>query len=127
MIYRLWDKKMGKRDFTVYAVDFDGTLCESVWPGIGAPNMALINHLINRKLQGNKIILWTCREGERLQEAVEWCKRYGLKFDAVNDNLQELKDEFGNNPRKIAADVYIDDKAVNKQKYHVPYKESVGK
>ena len=122
MIYRLGDKKMGKRDFIVYAVDFDGTLCESVWPGIGAPNMELINHLINRRLQGNKIILWTCREGERLQEAVDWCKRYGLRFDAVNDNLQELKDEFGNNPRKIAADAYIDDKAVNKPKYHVPYK-----
>lgn len=40
----------------------------------------------------------------------------------MNDNLQELKDEFGNNPRKIAADAYIDDKAVNKPKYHVPYK-----
>ena len=114
-----------KRAFTVYAVDFqfDGTLCESVWPGIGVPNTALINHLINRRLQGNKIILWTCREGERLQEAVDWCKRYGLRFDAVNDNLQELKDEFGNNPRKIAADVYIDDKAVNKPKYHVPYRK----
>ena len=123
MIYRLGDKKMGKRDFIVYAVDFDGTLCESVWPGIGAPNMELINHLINRRLQGNKIILWTCREGERLQEAVDWCKRYGLRFDAVNDNLQELKDEFGNNPRKIAADVYIDDKAVNKPKYHAPYRK----
>lgn len=41
----------------------------------------------------------------------------------MNDNLQELKDEFGNNPRKISADVYIDDKAVNKPKYHVPYRE----
>lgn len=112
-----------KREFTVYAVDFDGTLCESVWPGIGAPNMSLINHLIKRREQGNKIILWTCREGVRLQEAVEWCKEYGLEFDAVNDNLQELKDEFGNNPRKIYADCYIDDKAVNKPKYHVPYKE----
>ena len=114
---------MGKRNFTVYSVDFDGTLCESVWPGIGAPNMALINHLIKRREQGNKIILWTCREGVRLQEAVEWCKEYGLEFDAVNDNLQELKDEFGNNPRKIYADCYIDDKAVNKPKYHVPYRE----
>src|SRR5699024_7592105 len=114
---------MRKRNFIVYAVDFDGTLCESVWPGIGAPNMSLINHLIKRRSQGNKIILWTCREGERLKEAVEWCRGYGLEFDAVNDNLQELKDEFGNNPRKIAADVYIDDKAVNKTKYHVPYKE----
>lgn len=64
---------MGKRDFIVYDVDFDGTLCESVWPGIGSPNIALINHLIKRRKQGNKIILWTCREGERLQEAVEWC------------------------------------------------------
>ena len=45
--------------------------------------MSLINHLIKRKKQGNKIILWTCREGERLQEAVEWCRGYGLEFDAV--------------------------------------------
>ena len=114
---------MGKRNFTVYSVAFDGSLCESVWPGIGAPNMALINHFIKRREQGNKIILWTCREGVRLQEAVEWCKEYGLEFDAVNDNLQELKDEFGNNPRKIYADCYIDDKAANKPKYHVPYRE----
>ena len=41
----------------------------------------------------------------------------------MNDNLQELKDEFGNNSRKIFADCYIDDKAVNKPKYHVPYME----
>lgn len=66
---------MEKRNFTVYAVDFDGTLCESVWPGIGAPNMALINHIIKRRNQGNKIILWTCREGKRLKEAVEWRKK----------------------------------------------------
>ena len=84
--------------------------------------MSLINHLIKRRSQGNKIILWTCREGERLKEAVEWCRGYGLEFDAVNDNLQELKDEFGNNPRKITADCYIDDKAVNKPKYHIPYR-----
>lgn len=113
------------RGYTVYAVDFDGTLCESVWPGIGAPNMTLINHLIRRRQQGNKIILWTCRERERLQEAVEWCREHGLEFDAVNDNLPELKAEFRNNPRKIAADCYIDDKAVNKPQYHVPYREGV--
>ena len=114
-----------KRAFTVYAVDFqfDGTLCESVWPGIGAPNIALINHLINRRLQGNKIILWTCREGERLQEAVEWCKRYGLRFDAVNSNIPEMIEWYGKDTRKIGYDVLIDDKAVNKPKYHVPYRE----
>ena len=111
------------RDYTIYAVDFDGTLCESIFPGIGSPNMALINHLIKRRKQGNKIILWTCRVNERLQEAVEWCKSYGLEFDAVNENLPEMIEFYGNDTRKIHADVYIDDKAVNKPKYNIPYKE----
>lgn len=118
-----------KREFTVYAVDFqfDGTLCESVWPGIGAPNKALIYHLIKRRKQGNKIILWTCREGDRLQEAVEWCKSYGLEFDAVNENIPEMIEWYGNDTRKIGYDVLIDDKAINKPKYHVPYKGDEGK
>lgn len=101
---------------------FDGTLCESVWPGIGSPNMALINHLIKRRRQGNKIILWTCREGERLEEALDWCRSYGLGFDAVNSNLPEMIEWYGNDCRKIGYDVLIDDKAVNKPKYCVPYK-----
>lgn len=111
------------RKYVIYAVDFDGTLCESVFPGIGAPNMSLINHLIKRKKQGNKIVLWTCRCGERLQEAVEWCKSYGLEFDCVNENVPEMIEWYGNDCRKIFADVYIDDKAVNKPKYCIPYKE----
>lgn len=111
------------RKYTIYAVDFDGTLCESVWPGIGNPNMKLINHLIKRREQGNKIILWTCREGERLQKAIEWCADFGLGFDAVNENLPEMIEFYGNDCRKIGADVFIDDKAVNKPKYNVPYKE----
>lgn len=113
------------RGYTIYAVDFDGTLCESQFPGIGNPNVALINHLIKRRKQGNKIILWTCRVDERLQEAVEWCKGYGLEFDAVNENLPEMIEQWGGECRKVFADVYIDDKAVNKPKYHVPYKEKL--
>lgn len=38
----------------IYAVDFDGTLCESKWPGIGAPNKKLIQHLIQRRTEGQK-------------------------------------------------------------------------
>jgi len=109
------------RKYTIYAVDFDGTLCESVWPGIGNPNMKLINHLIKRREQGNKIILWTCREGDRLQTAIDWCSDFGLGFDAINENLPEMIAFYGNDCRKIGADVFIDDKAVNKPKYHVPY------
>jgi len=35
----------------IYAVDFDGTLCESKWPGIGAPNKKLIQHLVQRRTE----------------------------------------------------------------------------
>lgn len=110
------------RRYVIYAVDFDGTLCESIYPGIGEPNTELICHLIKRKSQGNKIILWTCREGQRLREAVEWCKSYGLEFDAVNENLPEMILWHGNDCRKIFYDVLIDDKAKNKPKYRVLFK-----
>lgn len=97
---------------TTYAVDFDGTLCENAYPEIGAPNLPLIDKLISRRRLGAKIILWTCREGEMLTRAVEFCRCYGLEFDAVNDNTEELKRAYGTNPRKIGADYYIDDKAM---------------
>lgn len=94
---------------TIYAIDFDGTLCENKWPSIGRPNIKLIKFLQSEQEKGNKLILYTMREGEMLKQAVRWCKVHGLKFNAVNDNEEGLKEAFGNNPRKIYADVYIDD------------------
>jgi hypothetical protein len=35
-----------------------------------------------------------------------------LEFDAINDNLPEIVEMYGNNSRKITCDYYIDDKAV---------------
>lgn len=84
---------------TTYAVDFDGTLCENAYPEIGAPNLPLIDKLISCRRLGAKIILWTCREGELLTRAVEFCRCFGLEFDAVNDNTDELKRAYGTNPR----------------------------
>lgn len=110
------------RKYIIYAVDFDGTLCESEFPKIGAPNTALIQHLIKRRSEGNKVILWTCRVNEKVKEAIDWCKGFGLEFDAVNSNLPEVLAKWGGESRKIYADVYIDDKAINKSKYCVPYK-----
>ena len=106
----------------IIAVDFDGTLADTDATKIYYPNTKLINYLIKRREQGDKIILWTCREGSRLNQAVEWCKGYGLEFDAVNSNIPEMIEWYGNDTRKIGYDVLIDDKAVNKPKYHVPYK-----
>lgn len=93
----------------IYGVDFDGTLCEEIWPDIGAPNLELIEFLKERRAFGDQVILITMREGEKLDAALKWCKSYGLIFDAVNDNLPIMKGFFGNNPRKVFADIYIDD------------------
>ena len=99
-------------DYTIIAVDFDGTLCYSNWPELGEPNRPLIEYLINQKRSGNKLILWTCRAGEALEKAVSWCRDHQLEFDAINDNLPEVIEMYGNNSRKITCDYYIDDKAV---------------
>ena len=98
-------------DYQIIAVDFDGTLCYSDWPALGEPNLALIAYLREWKRMGNKLILWTCRAGEPLDMALRWCREYELEFDAVNDNLPEIVEKYGNNSRKITCDYYIDDRA----------------
>ena len=95
-----------------FAVDFDGTLCENAWPGIGEPRHDMIDWVKQLQNCGHKIILWTCRDSMHLVEAVVWCAEQGLFFDAVNDNLDKHKKRFGNNCRKIFADYYVDDKAI---------------
>ena len=64
-------------------------------------------------MTGAKLILWTNRQGERLDEALKWCAVRGLAFDAVNENLPEVVRAFGGDTRKIYADEYLDDKALN--------------
>lgn len=95
-----------------YAVDFDGTLCQNKWPEIGRPFPSMINRMKRLRRNGHKLILWTCREGMPLVEAITWCAQHGLFFDAVNDNLPEHKERFDGNCRKIFADYYIDDRAM---------------
>ena len=100
-----------KRD-PVWAVDFEGIITSrSRFPNIGKPNVSAIELLKMARLQGVKLILWTCREGKYLTDALEWCKDFGLEFDAVNDNLPCAVEYLGQNTRKVLADMYIDDKS----------------
>ena len=108
-------------DYKVIAVDFDGTLCESKYPDIGEPALELINILKECRECGHKIILWTCRSGELLNNAIEFCKSYGLEFDAVNDNIPERVALFGDDPRKVGADCYIDDKSFSPSVIEIAY------
>ena len=94
----------------IYSIDFDGTLCINEYPNIGQPIYKTIIFCKERKAEGHKLILWTCRSGKYLDEAVAWCKEQGLTFDAVNENLPEMIELFDNDCRKVFADYYIDDK-----------------
>lgn len=98
-------------NFRIVAVDFDGTLCNDRYPEIGEPNRKLITALNNWKKQNCQLILWTCRCGERLMEAIEWCSAHGLEFDAVNANVPEIIEKYGTDSRKIYADLYLDDRS----------------
>ena len=93
---------------SIIAVDFDGTLTyPSPYPITGKPNVEVINK-IKQLQRDNVIILYTCREGDDLKEAVSICASYGLYFDLINENVPEHTKS-----RKIWADIYFDDKAVN--------------
>ena len=110
------------------AVDFDGCLCENKWPDIGKANQPIINELVRRQAQGDRLILWTCREGLMLDAAIMWCLNHGLRFAAINDNLPENIKQYGNNCRKIWADEYWDDRSVIVRAGEIPLifsKESV--
>lgn len=94
------------------AIDFDGCLCVDAFPDIGAPNWAAIDRAKAEQLAGAGLILWTCREGQLLQDAVDACRKWGLTFDAINESLPDWIEAFGTMPRKVGASEYWDDKAI---------------
>lgn len=93
----------------ILAVDFDGTLVTNKFPEIGKIKSEVWNAVLNAQKDGCKIILWTSRTGEALQKAVQFCRDHGLVFNAVNDNIPEVK-ALGWNARKVFATYYVDDR-----------------
>ncbi|HKL09255.1 MAG TPA: hypothetical protein VJ896_10810 [Bacteroidales bacterium] len=93
------------------AVDFDGTIVDHEYPEIGKPKLFAFETLKALQDKGVSLILWTFRAGKELEEAVEFCKKNGIEFYAVNKNYPEeiLDDSIS---RKINADIYIDDRNI---------------
>lgn len=97
----------------IIAIDFDGCLCKNKWPEIGTENKETIRRAQEERMAGSKLILWTCRRGVQLEEAVTWCKERGLVFDAVNEPVPEMIEQYGKEfSRKVYATEYWDDRAV---------------
>lgn len=95
----------------IIAVDFDGTIVKHRYPAIGEEIPFAIDTLKMLQEERHRLILWTVREGELLDEAVEWCRKRGLEFYAVNRDFPE-EDATGEGfSRKLKADLFIDDRS----------------
>lgn len=83
-------------------IDFDGTMVEHKYPEIGEP-VDVVKKLMTA---GHKIILYTMRSGERLEQAVEYLEEEGIVLYAVNENPSQ---KYWTESPKIFCNLYIDD------------------
>ena len=91
----------------VVAIDFDGTITKNGrFPNIIGEVRDGCKEAIDYIRQTNKVVLWTCRSGKYLTEAVEFLKANGIEVDGVNTDIYAKTD------RKIIADIYIDDRNI---------------
>ena len=95
----------------IIAVDFDGTIVEDGYPGIGNERLFAFDTLKRLQADGHRLILWTYRHGKKLDEAVEYCKTNGIGFYAINRSFPE-EDTLDSASRKIHADLFIDDRNI---------------
>ncbi|WP_066221328.1 BT0820 family HAD-type phosphatase [Formosa haliotis] len=99
------------QDKLIIAIDFDGTIVEDAYPRVGKPKTFAFETLKRLQKDGHRLILWTYRCGQPLQDAVDFCKENGIIFYAVNSSFpEEQYDE--SKSRKINADIFIDDRNV---------------
>jgi hydroxymethylpyrimidine pyrophosphatase-like HAD family hydrolase len=94
------------------AVDFDGTIVEHRYPAIGEEKLFAFETLRQLQKLGHQLILWTFRHGKELDEAVEYCRKNGIEFYAVNKSYPEEQFDPSMASRKIDAEIYIDDRNV---------------
>lgn len=95
----------------IIAVDFDGTIVKHKYPAIGEEIPFAVETLKMLQEERHRLILWTVREGELLDEAVEWCRERGLEFYAVNRDFPEEDSTGAGFSRKLKADLFIDDRS----------------
>ena len=118
--------------YKTIAVDFDETLGHSTkkdYPKISKLYKYPIEVLKEYKEHGGTIILWTCRSGVDVDIVVEELKKYGLEFDAVNENTDEINQAWlKDHPDaqispKVSVSLYIDDKAYGIHPHRLDWKK----
>ena len=95
------------------AIDFDGTIVTHEYPKIGTELPFATETLKMLIKDHHRLILWTVREGQLLQDAIDWCRERGVEFWAINKDYPEESEANNNHfSRKIKADYFIDDRNI---------------
>lgn len=95
------------------AIDFDGTIVEHKYPEIGAEIPFATETLKLLIKEQHQLILWSCREGQLLDDAIEWCRKRGVEFYAINRDYPEESRRNNNHfSRKLKVDMFIDDRNI---------------
>lgn len=114
MAYEYMDfDRIFKGEEFIIATDFDDTLVTAdKFPEFyGTTKWFHTLKATKEEYPNVKIILWTCREGKYLEDAVAFCKEHGLEFDAVNEDIPSSLAWKGKT-RKPFAHIYVDDRCV---------------
>ena len=106
--------KNNKYKINLIAVDFDDTICfgnnEDPSKAVYKFDMKAIRILKKFQARGGSIILWTCRSGDSLKRAVNELEAIGFYPDYVNNDHESTIQKWGNNGKKVYADLYIDER-----------------
>lgn len=95
-------------------MDYDGTMTvQDSWPDHGEIRDGMVNLWKDLEEEGNIVILWTNRENKHLETALDYLKTFGIIPKYINENPPCLQEKYGNNPRKLGADIFIDDKSIH--------------
>lgn len=90
------------------AIDFDGTVVAHEYPKIGA-DIGAAPVLRDLVVAGHKLILWTMRSEQPLQDAVDWFSANGIELYGIQRNPTQDK---WTSSLKCYAQFYIDDAAL---------------
>ena len=96
----------------IIAVDFDGTIARSDYPVIQGEQPYASEILRQLRNEGHYIIIWTCRCGKQLIDAINWLLEHDIPFDRINDHNPDNVRKYGEGGNKVYAHCYIDDKNI---------------
>ena len=91
----------------IIAVDFDGTICEEVYPECGAPKKGVKRYLKALRKKGFSVWIYSCRSNKKIKhigekKMIQYLKKEKIPYDKVISGYTG----------KPLVDYYIDDRSI---------------